>query len=119
MLRKFGSFRLAGMEIEWEEHPFEWIEGRMGVLREFTRGPFEWFKSAVELTPRGDGGTTLVHTVQIQTRNALGRIVANIEAGWKGGRALDRIYRRIDQSLQHERNNVLHDHLSPLRSWID
>ncbi len=110
VLRKIGSFRLAGMEIEWEEHPFEWIEGRrMGVLREFTRGPFEWFKSTVELSPRDEGGTTLVHTVQIQTRNALGRIVANIEAGWKGGRALDRIYRRIDKSLQFERHNALHD----------
>ncbi len=109
-LRKFGSFRLAGLEIEWEEHPFEWIEGsRMGVLREFTRGPFEWFKSVVELNPRAEGGTTLTHTVQIQTRNPLGRVIAQLEAGWKGRRALDRIYRRIDQSLQQEQHNPLHD----------
>ena len=42
----------------WEEHPYEWVEPRrMGVLREYTRGPFHWLVSVVELTPaarRGD-----------------------------------------------------------------
>ena len=100
-LRKFGSFRMAGMTIEWEEHPFEWIEGqRMGILREFASGPFCWFMSIVELQKQPNGGTRLKHTVRIEPRNAMGRAVANIEAGWKGGRALDRIYRRIDASIQ-------------------
>ncbi|OYP28271.1 protein kinase domain-containing protein [Rhodopirellula sp. MGV] len=109
-LRKFGNFRLAGLQIEWEEHPFEWIEGqRMGILREFQSGPFEWFLSLVELTPLPEGGTRLTHTVRILPRNALGRMVASIEAGWKGGRALNRIYRRIDLALQNEKHNPLFD----------
>lgn len=100
-VRRFGSFRLGGVKIEWEEHPFEWIEGtRMGVLREFATGPFKWFMNVVELKRRADGGTHLVHTVKIEPRNALGRVVSTIEAGWKGGRGLDRVYRRIDESLQ-------------------
>jgi serine/threonine protein kinase/class 3 adenylate cyclase len=100
-LRKFGSFKLGGIKIAWEEHPFEWIEGkRMGVLREFSSGPFKWFMNTVELVPLASGGTRLVHTVKIEPRNTLGRIVSTIEAGWKGGKALDRIYHRIDSYLQ-------------------
>lgn len=32
--RRFGRIRKVGLDIDWEEHPFEWIEARrMGVLR--------------------------------------------------------------------------------------
>jgi serine/threonine protein kinase/class 3 adenylate cyclase len=100
-LRKFGSFHLGALQVTWEEHPFEWIEGRrMGVLREFSSGPFKWFMSSVELSPLPSGGTKLTHTVKIEPRNTLGKIVSTIEAGWKGGRALDRVYKHIDEFLQ-------------------
>lgn len=113
-LRKFGSFKLAGMNIAWEEHPFEWIEGtRMGILREFISGPFRWFSSVVELTPLAHGGTRLTHTVRIEPRNLMGRLVAEIEAGWKGERALNRIYRRIDGWLQRKRVGLLEDPFEP------
>ncbi|ADB19170.1 serine/threonine protein kinase [Pirellula staleyi DSM 6068] len=98
--RKFGSFRLAGMTISWEEHPFEWVEGRrMGILREFTQGPFKWFLSTVELTPLPEGGTRLDHRIRIEPRNFIGWAVANMEVKWKGQGNLDRVYRRIDQTL--------------------
>jgi len=101
VLRKFGSFRLAGMMISWEEHPFEWVEGsRMGILREFESGPFVWFMSSVELVPLSGGGTELIHRVKIQPRNTIGRVISTLEAGWKGKRALDKVYNRIDQTLQ-------------------
>ena len=100
-VRKFGSFRLAGMSIAWEEHPFEWVEGsRMGILREFESGPFVWFMSSVELIPSSGGGTELIHRVKIQPRNTIGRVISTLEAGWKGKRALDKVYNRIDQTLQ-------------------
>ena len=39
-----------------EEHPYEWVEPRrMGVLREYSQGPFVWLVSAVELIPRARG----------------------------------------------------------------
>ncbi len=108
--RRFGSFRLAGLSIEWEEHPFEWIEGhRMGVLREFSTGPFKWFMSSVELRPQVSGGTQLVHQIRIEPRNTLGKIVSTIEAGWKGRAALDRVYRQIDASLQSTRRSAAED----------
>lgn len=105
-LRKFGSFQIGAMQVAWEEHPFEWIEGkRMGVLREFSSGPFKWFMSSVELFPLPSGGTRLVHTVKIEPRNTLGKIVSTIEAGWKGGRALDRVYKHIDEYLQSQKSS--------------
>ena len=99
-VKRFGRFRTAGLEVSWREHPFEWVEGqRMGVVREFTQGPFRWFVSIVELTPRGDGGTTLEHTVQIAARGLFGRLMANLKIGRQGRRSMDRVYRRIDAAL--------------------
>lgn len=96
-LRKFGSFKLGWARIRWEEHPFEWVEGRrLGVLRQFVRGPFRWFLSIVEIEPRPAGGTRLRHRVRVATRGLLGRLLANIEVNVKGRRGLDRVYGRID-----------------------
>ncbi len=78
-VQRSGKFRKAGMTMAWQEHPFEWIEGRrFGVLREFTEGPFTWFISQVEMTPRPDGGTTLNHRLRLEPRNLLGRTVAAV-----------------------------------------
>ncbi len=99
-MRRFGSFKLAGLTIAWEEHPFDWVEGRrMGVLREFTRGPFKWFANTVELISLAGGGAQLRHCVRIQPRNLVGRAVAAMEVGLKGRRSLDKIYRRIDSVI--------------------
>jgi eukaryotic-like serine/threonine-protein kinase len=105
-LRKIGNFRMAGLNITWEEHPFEWIEGRRsGVLREFTRGPFQWFMSVVELQRRPTGGTLLKHSVRIEPRGWMGRCVAAMEVGLKGHRNLDRVYRRIDATVTGKLGN--------------
>jgi class 3 adenylate cyclase len=99
-VRRFGYFRKAGLAAEWEEHPFEWVEARRhGVLRRYSRGPFRWLVSTVELTPRQGGGSTLTHRVQLEPRGLLGRSLAAVEIGVRGRRALDRIYRRIDAFL--------------------
>ncbi len=95
-----GRFRKLGLEFAWREHPFEWVEGRkMGVVREFDRGPFAWFVSIVELEPRAGGGTTLTHRVRVRPRGLLGRTVAAVEIGNRGRKAIDRVYRRIDATL--------------------
>src|SRR5262249_33826917 len=40
-VRLHGQLRKAGMTVGWREYPFEWVEGRrMGVMREFSQGPF-------------------------------------------------------------------------------
>src|SRR5262249_23585349 len=75
--RRFAVAHVMGLRIEWEEHPFEWIEGRrMGVLRQFSRGPFVWLVSVTELLARPGGGTTLRHIVRVEPRGWLGRLAA-------------------------------------------
>ena len=47
-VRRFGE----SPSKSWEEHPFEWVEGRrMGVFREYSRGHFQWLLNEVELVP--------------------------------------------------------------------
>ncbi len=100
---RFGRFRKLGMSIGWQEHPFEWIEGRrMGVLREYNEGPLKWFTSIVELTPRSDGGTTLSHRIRLVPSNFIGRTAAKIEIGVKSRKSLEQVYHRIDVALSGE-----------------
>jgi len=98
---RMGTVRLGFAKLRWEEHPFEWIEGqRMGVLREFQGGPFQWFLSIVQLTALANGGTRLTHSVRIAPRGILGRLLAHIEVNVKGRKPLDRVYRRINDMVQ-------------------
>jgi len=96
-VRRFGRFRKAGFTNAWQEHPFEWVEGRrLGVLREYSQGVFKWLASMTELTPRAGGGTTLAHRVRIEPRNWIGNLVAAVEIGLRGRRQVEQVYRRID-----------------------
>src|SRR5207247_9342855 len=80
--------------------PLGGIEGqRMGVLREFSHGPFKWLVSRTELTHWARGGTLLKHKVWVEPHGLLGRTVAAVEIGVKGRRNLDRVYRRIDAAV--------------------
>jgi serine/threonine protein kinase/class 3 adenylate cyclase len=102
-VERYGAFRKAGMTHKWREHAYEWVEGkRMCVLREYSEGVFRWFASIVELQPRAGGGATLRHSVRIVPRGRFGRIIAAIEVGFRGRRAVDAVYRRIDAYLTNQ-----------------
>jgi class 3 adenylate cyclase len=101
--RRFAQFRKLGMTIGWQEHPFEWIEGRrMGVFRDFHQGPWKWFTSIVEMTPNGNGGTTLAHRIRVVPANVIGAMAARLEIGLKSRKALDKVYRHIDAVVSGE-----------------
>jgi serine/threonine protein kinase/class 3 adenylate cyclase len=105
-----GLLRKLGLEIIWEEHPFEWVEGRrFGVVREFKSGPLRWFVSIVELAPTPGGGTTLSHRLRVEPAGLLGRAFAAVEMGMKTRGKLDRVYRRIDEVLRNKAGAALID----------
>ncbi|HEV3163010.1 MAG TPA: protein kinase [Isosphaeraceae bacterium] len=105
--RRLGQFRRAGISVAWEEHPFEWVEGRkMGVLREYSAGPWIWLTSVVELAPRAEGGTRLSHRVQIEPRNLMGRTITAVNVGMRSKQGLDRVYRRIDAAIAGKLGSV-------------
>jgi serine/threonine protein kinase/class 3 adenylate cyclase len=98
-----GSFRAAGMTLKWKENPFEWVAPhRLGVVREYESGPFDWMRSTVELTPT-QSGTRLSHTIEMKPRGFLGRAAAGIEIGMRMRRALERTYKRIDDACVRSR----------------
>ena len=99
-VRRFASARVIGFDMRWEEHPYEWIEGRrMGILRVIEGGPFAWLASVVELLPGPSGGTTLRHTLQAEPRGIFGRLIAPLEFGIKARRHFSKVYQRLDDIL--------------------
>ncbi len=100
-MRRIATVRAMGMTMEWEEHPFEWIEGRrLSVLRQFPSGPFHWFTNVVELNPQSDGGTLVVQTLEMIPRNFMGKVFAKFQIGNKSERNFGRVYEKIDEYLQ-------------------
>ena len=100
-VRTFAEGRKAGMTEVGEEHPYEWVEPRrMGVMREYSQGPFVWLVSSVELLPRAGGGTTLVHRLHIEPRTWTIRVGSKWGVGGGLRKSLEKVYRRIDATLQ-------------------
>ncbi len=102
--RKTGAFRVLGMDVAWEEHPFEWVHERgHSVFRAYTKGPLAWLTNRVRLEPREGGGSRLVHEVEAAPRGAIGRVASAWEIGWKLTRRLREVYSRLDDAARAER----------------
>ncbi len=96
----FANVRIAGIPMRWQEHVFEWIEERrMGILREFEKGPLKWFTSVVEFYPTVDGQTRLVHTLKTEGRGWFGNAFAKFKLGFETRRSLSKVYHHIDGVL--------------------
>ena len=68
--------RLAGLEVVWQELPFEWLEPEFyRVRRVLERGPLREASIALELLPQPDGTRVLI-TAEIVPRNLLGKLMA-------------------------------------------
>src|SRR5581483_3464177 len=99
-VRLRGRATQLGFGLEWTEHPYEFVAGeRLGVLREYDKGPLLWLRSTVTLTPLEGGGTALVQTLEAQPRSWLFAPVIAVEIGLRLRSALKRVYQRIDDHL--------------------
>src|ERR1700682_1430627 len=57
---------IYGLEVEWEEQPFEWIRpSRFGVSRTYSKGPLVVLRALAALTARDAGGTRLTYELSI------------------------------------------------------
>lgn len=102
--QRFAEAVILGQRIRWQEHPYEWIEGRrLSVLREFNLGPFRWFVNVVELQPISGGGTRVVQSLIVTPRNWLGKQLARLQLGKKSKENFGRVYKQIDDYLCHSR----------------
>ena len=67
--------RHFGLDIEWDERPFEWVINRsFGVERIFQRGPFARISARCELEKRIPTGTRLIYQIWFTPANWLGRL---------------------------------------------
>ncbi len=89
-----------GLEVEWQEYPFEWVRDREHrVHRAYRTGPLQSLWNHVVLSRRSDGGTDMTHTISVVTRGIVGDLAAALEIGQRVSRNMDRVYRRIDHVL--------------------
>jgi serine/threonine protein kinase len=99
--RKAGRVRLLGMDMAWEEHPFEWVhEHEHSVFRKYLTGPLAWLKNRVTIAPGAGGGSTVVHEITVAPRNALGVVSSFLEIQVKLGPRLSSVYRRMDEAAR-------------------
>jgi adenylate cyclase len=97
--RQIGETRYMGWRLRWDEHPFEWIEGRYyEVVREYHNGPIRKFHTAVSLHP--DTGGTLVHqTITCEPRWSFAIPAIYFELGVSSKRRFRAAYQKIEKFL--------------------
>ena len=89
------SMRLAGVPIEWEESPFEWVApSRFGVVRRYRRGPLREMTVQVELEALPAAQTLLTYRVQAWPRGIIGAVSTRLQIGHMGHRAFGRVFER-------------------------
>jgi len=105
--RQVGETRYMGWRLEWDEHPFEWIEGqRFEVLRSYHNGPLQDFRTTVVLH-RQNGGSVLEQTVLCRPRWFFVTPALYWELGVIARRRFEAAYRKIEQILQQESRDQL------------
>ncbi len=104
-VERFAESRISGQKLVWQEHPYEWIEGRrLSVLREFSTGPFLWFMNIIEMQSTSGGGTRVNQTLKVVPRNWFGRLLAKLIVGRNTPKSFRRVYRQIDDWLSRPEN---------------
>lgn len=78
-IQRHGKGKAAGFALEWEEKPYEWIEGRhFRQAREFSKGPFRKFGPVFDLEPidlgGGKVGSKVSYALEYEPLTLLGRL---------------------------------------------
>lgn len=95
----------AGMLLEWEEKPFEWIAPfEFGVERLFKSGPILSTKIKVKLLPQK--GTRIIYESWVTPRNVLARTAVFAQMSWKIRPAIENLLRAYDVRLASPQNEA-------------
>ncbi len=91
-----GKGKAAGFTLEWEEKPYEWIEGRhFRQSREFTKGPFRRFGPVFDLESDGKGGSRVSYALEYEPLTLTGRLFGARLAKQAGGVVEKRILEAV------------------------
>lgn len=98
--RQVGETKYMGIRLRWDEHPFEWIEGRYyEIVRAYHNGPIRNFHTAVSLRPN-NGGSLLEQTITCEPRWVLAIPAIYWEIGFSSRRRFRAAYRKIEKFLR-------------------
>lgn len=98
-----GLGKLAGYTFEWEERPFEWVQGEhFRQDRIFSKGPFGRVGAAFHVEPQ-EQGSRLTCVIDLEPRWFIGRLIGNAFAH----RAAADLHRRIRQAVDFARGERL------------
>ncbi len=104
----------AGIPLEYEERPFEWVEGeRFSVRRVIHSGVMKNMEHSFSLTPRVEGGTRVTVRIAIEPRYALVGPVLRLQVS----RMIDRIETELksaDADVQAGRSACFKKTLTPV-----
>lgn len=93
-------FSYLGIPVEYTEEPFEWFRPyRFSVYRRFDRGPVEFMRIDVRLTPRDGGGTHVAFEVTSKPRTIIGILAIPLRVGLVAGRNLGRTFHTYDELI--------------------
>lgn len=102
--RKAG-YSVNGLDLEWDEAPFEWVEGRRwGSLRVFEKGSMKWLLVDVELEKLHEGkGTRVTYRIRYAPKFAFAGFIVRLEMLWRQFPRLKRAFALADASLTGKR----------------
>lgn len=99
--RKRLRLKAFGMPIEWEELPFEWVRpARIGVTRNYSKGPVSKLVVQVELAPTDRGGTKVIYQVWAVPSSPLGLLAIPVQIGLISARRFKRAFKTYDEMAQ-------------------
>src|SRR4029078_6406598 len=96
--RRKVRLSIYGMNMEWEEQPFEWVRPlRFGIERVYSKGPMARMRALADLKPKENGGTTVTYEIRAHPRNAVGVISIPMQLKLKTGPAVRAAFQKYDE----------------------
>jgi class 3 adenylate cyclase len=96
--RRKVRLSIYGMDVEWEEQPFEWIRPiKFGIERVYSKGPMARMRALAELTPKDGGGTTVTYEVRATPRNLIGVVAIPFEIKFKTAPKFRAAFKKYDE----------------------
>jgi class 3 adenylate cyclase len=113
--RRKVRLSIYGMDLEWEEQPFEWVRPlRFGIERIYNKGPMARMRALAELTPNPGGGTRVTYEVRAVPRNLIGTIAIPFQIKLMSGPKFRAAFRKYDELASQGVNPSLSDSTTTL-----
>lgn len=103
---RLARAQMARLKLEWEERPYQWVDGRRwSQHRVFRSGPFRTVGASLVLEPE-ESGSRVTYTLEAEPANLLGRMLLWVGFLSRSGRNIERLSRTAAAFAAGERSQV-------------